>query len=255
MAAGPRVTTAPPLSPRANLSSFLAQQVLSLIREGDLKPGDRLPSAKDLAARFSVATPTMREALRRLQATGVIDIRHGSGIYVRRDRDRLMLSNPAYGELETHTILQVLDARVLIEPHLARARRPARRRVAAHGPRRARVARSPAPSRPCTSRTTATSRRTTISIWPSPASPATPSLMHVVEALVEIYSAELHLVDPTHSLVEIRARDHGNHQRVVAAIEAGDETTAAAAMHHHIDVARSTVATRLPSGAAETAVR
>src|SRR5262249_54109039 len=106
-------------APRPNLSTYLAQQVLSLIRERNLQPGDRLPSAKALAAQFAVATPTMREALRRLPATGVIDIGHGWGIYVRRDQERLMLSNPGYGALATHTILQVLDARLLIEPHLA----------------------------------------------------------------------------------------------------------------------------------------
>src|SRR5215217_702752 len=81
---------------RPNLSVYLSQQILNLIRDRHLKPGDRLPSAKDLAAQFSVATPTMREALRRLQATGIVDIRHGSGIYVRRDRERMMLSNPGY---------------------------------------------------------------------------------------------------------------------------------------------------------------
>src|SRR5215207_5164016 len=104
---------------RPNLSVYLARQVLAMIRDRNLGPGDRLPSAKALADQFSVATPTMREALRRLQATGVVDIRHGSGIYVRRDRERLMLSNPGYGALEHHTVLQLLDARLLIEPHLA----------------------------------------------------------------------------------------------------------------------------------------
>lgn len=104
---------------RPNLSTCLPHLVLSLIRDRNLQSGDRLPSAKAPAEQFAVATPTMREALRRLQATGVIDIRHRSGIYVRLDQERLMVSNPAYGVLETQTILQVLDARLLIEPHPA----------------------------------------------------------------------------------------------------------------------------------------
>ena len=112
-------TASPVQSARPNLSAYLAQQVLALIRDRNLGPGDRLPSAKALADQFQVATPTIREALRRLQATGVVDIRHGSGIYVRRERERLMLSNPGYGALEHHTVLQLLDARILIEPHLA----------------------------------------------------------------------------------------------------------------------------------------
>lgn len=251
MAAGPRVATAPSLSPRANLSTFLAQQVLTLIREGDLKPGDRLPSAKDLAARFSVATPTMREALRRLQATGVIDIRHGSGIYVRRDRDRLMLSNPAYGELETHTILQVLDARLLIEPHLTELA-ALRASAADIGELRLALADAEAALHFPDDRYIQANNDLHMVIARLAGNTV---LMHVVESLVEIYSAELHLVDPSRTLVEIRVRDHENHQRVVAAIEAGDGPAAAAAMHRHIDVARSTVAPRLTASDAETAVR
>ena len=246
MAAGPRVATAPTLSPRANLSTFLAQQVLSLIRDGDLKPGDRLPSAKDLATTFSVATPTMREALRRLQATGVIDIRHGSGIYVRRDRDRLMLSNPAYGELETHTILQVLDARLLIEPHLAEL---AALRVTEDDVTELHVALAAAESALHFPDDRYIQANNDFHMTIARMAGNT-VLMHVVESLVEIYSAELHLVDPSRTLVEIRARDHENHRRVVAAIEVADGPAAAAAMRHHIDVARGTLAPRL-AGATE----
>src|ERR1700736_4319034 len=77
-----------------SLSEHLGQLVLALIRDDAMEPGDRLPSVKDLAERFSVATPTMREALRLLQMAGTLDIRHGSGIYVRHAGSRLMLTNP-----------------------------------------------------------------------------------------------------------------------------------------------------------------
>jgi GntR family transcriptional repressor for pyruvate dehydrogenase complex len=102
-----------------SLSGHLAQQVLALIHEQALEPGDRLPSVKELAERFSVATPTMREALRLLQMAGSLDIRHGSGIYVRRLESRLMLTNPYAGSLSTATILNLLQARLLIEPPVA----------------------------------------------------------------------------------------------------------------------------------------
>ncbi len=102
-----------------SLSSHLAQQVLALIKDDRLQPGDRLPSVKELSERFSVATPTMREALRLLQMAGNLDIRHGSGIYVRRPQSRLMLTNPYAGSLSTETILNLLQARLLIEPSVA----------------------------------------------------------------------------------------------------------------------------------------
>jgi GntR family transcriptional repressor for pyruvate dehydrogenase complex len=223
---------------RPNLSTFLAQQVLSLIRDRNLQPGDRLPSAKALAEQFAVATPTMREALRRLQATGVIDIRHGSGIYVRRDQERLMLSNPAYGALETHTILQVLDARLLIEPHLAEL---AARRVGE--PEITEIAllldrSEQALARPDDGYVHANNA------FHSAIARASGNLVlaHVVESLIELYSTELHVVDPTSSLAEIRGRDHRNHQLIYEAIRDGDGSRAREAMIRHIEAARGTVA-------------
>lgn len=102
-----------------SLSSHLTREVLSLILEEGLQPGDRLPSVKELADRFSVATPTMREALRLLQMAGNLDIRHGSGIYVTRAEPRLMVTNPYTGTLSTGTILNLLHARLMIEPGVA----------------------------------------------------------------------------------------------------------------------------------------
>jgi GntR family transcriptional repressor for pyruvate dehydrogenase complex len=102
-----------------SLSEHLMQGVLALIREEGVEPGDRLPSVKELAERFSVATPTMREALRLLEMAGNLDIRHGSGIYVRRPESRLMLTNPYARSLDTGTILNLLRARLLVEPPIA----------------------------------------------------------------------------------------------------------------------------------------
>ena len=102
-----------------SLSEHLGQQVLALIRDEAMGPGDRLPSVKDLAEKFSVATPTMREALRLLQMAGTLDIRHGSGIYVRHPGSRLMLTNPYAGSMGPDAILNLLQARLLVEPPVA----------------------------------------------------------------------------------------------------------------------------------------
>lgn len=102
-----------------SLSAHLAESVLTLIRDEGLAAGDRLPSVKELAERFSVATPTMREALRLLEMAGNLDIRHGSGIYVRSSESRLMLTNPYARSLSTESILNLLQARLLIEPPVA----------------------------------------------------------------------------------------------------------------------------------------
>jgi len=103
----------------ASLSEHLTQEVMALVWAKKLAPGDRLPSVKELAERFSVATPTMREALRLLEMAGNLDIRHGSGIYARQPEARVMVTNPYARSLDTNTILNLLQARLLIEPSVA----------------------------------------------------------------------------------------------------------------------------------------
>jgi GntR family transcriptional regulator, transcriptional repressor for pyruvate dehydrogenase complex len=61
----------------------------------------------------------MRESLRRLQAIGIIDIRHGSGIYLKRRTQPIVLPNPHASQLSLKTVLDLLDAGLLIEPQLA----------------------------------------------------------------------------------------------------------------------------------------
>ncbi|UBU13293.1 FadR/GntR family transcriptional regulator [Nonomuraea gerenzanensis] len=104
---------------RPTLSDALTERMLELIRTGGHRPGDRLPSTRELSQRFAVTTPTLREALRRLEATGAIELRHGSGIYVGAAIERLVLPNPNMREVRTAQLLELLDARILIEPPLA----------------------------------------------------------------------------------------------------------------------------------------
>lgn len=110
---------APVRQVRLDRSHALSRQILELIGSRGLKPGDRLPTTRELALIFQVATPTIREALRLLQATDAVDIRHGSGIYAKQTEQRLMIANPHYGDLDGDAVMQLLDARLLIEPYLA----------------------------------------------------------------------------------------------------------------------------------------
>lgn len=56
--------------------------VRNLIEQGALRPGDRLPAERDLAAQVGVSRPTVRAGLRALAAIGVVQSRHGSGTYI-----------------------------------------------------------------------------------------------------------------------------------------------------------------------------
>ncbi|MFG6193337.1 FadR/GntR family transcriptional regulator [Nonomuraea sp. JJY05] len=104
---------------RPTLSDALTERMLELIRTGGHRPGDRLPSTRELSQRFAVTTPTLREALRRLEATGAIEMRHGSGIYVGADIERVVLPNPNMRDMHAAQLLELLGARIVIEPPLA----------------------------------------------------------------------------------------------------------------------------------------
>src|SRR5690606_1333243 len=104
---------------RRSLLEVLTSGLVRLIEEGNYQIGDRLPSVSALASHFGVATPTLREAARRLEATGTIEFRHGSGIYVSGDTRRLVIANPNRSDIGDVATLDVLDTRLLIEPELA----------------------------------------------------------------------------------------------------------------------------------------
>jgi GntR family transcriptional repressor for pyruvate dehydrogenase complex len=79
---------------RPSVSGWVSEQLLELIRVDELREGSRLPSVAALARSLSVAAPTVRESRRRLEALGVVEIRHGRGVYVRNPKSRVLLANP-----------------------------------------------------------------------------------------------------------------------------------------------------------------
>ncbi|OZM79132.1 FadR/GntR family transcriptional regulator [Pseudonocardia sp. MH-G8] len=101
------------------LSERLADQIVEIIRSERLAPGDVLASSRDLARRFEVTTPTVREALRRLEATGAVEFRHGSGTYVGPGVDRRLLANPHRPGTSPDAVLELVEARLVLEPSIA----------------------------------------------------------------------------------------------------------------------------------------
>ena len=60
----------------------VASAIMASIVGGNYKPGERLPSERDLAAAYKVSRPTIREAMIALEIRGLAESHHGSGIYV-----------------------------------------------------------------------------------------------------------------------------------------------------------------------------
>jgi GntR family transcriptional repressor for pyruvate dehydrogenase complex len=70
-----------PIKP-SKISDAISEQLKDLIRSGALKPGDRLPSERELVEQLGVSRPSVREALLKLEAKGMITSRQGGGTYV-----------------------------------------------------------------------------------------------------------------------------------------------------------------------------
>jgi DNA-binding FadR family transcriptional regulator len=79
----------PPMNERKTkgLPDRIYGDILNRIVEGEYKEGERLPTEHALAERFATSRPTVREALARLRADGIIATRHGSGTTVARRPD------------------------------------------------------------------------------------------------------------------------------------------------------------------------
>jgi GntR family transcriptional repressor for pyruvate dehydrogenase complex len=64
------------------LSQAVVRQIEQLILRGILRPGERLPSERELAERLQVSRPSLRDAVSQLQETGLLATKPGAGIYV-----------------------------------------------------------------------------------------------------------------------------------------------------------------------------
>jgi len=71
-----------PIRPK-KISEEIVGQIKQLISKGELKPGDRIPSERELATMLGVSRPSVREAIMVLEAMGFLESRQGGGTYVR----------------------------------------------------------------------------------------------------------------------------------------------------------------------------
>src|SRR5580693_3145933 len=77
-------------------SRRIADDLRAVIESGGLTAGQKLPSERELAARYGTARNTAREAFRLLEAAGLVDIEHGSGVFVHRPAPLIRLGSDRY---------------------------------------------------------------------------------------------------------------------------------------------------------------
>ncbi|WP_240416296.1 FadR/GntR family transcriptional regulator [Paenibacillus periandrae] len=94
----------------------IADQIKEQIVSGQLKPGEKLPSAKELSERFQVGRSTLREALSALKAMGLVEIHQGEGSYVRSIESQ-DVDLPVFDALlmNRETVIELIEARKALE--------------------------------------------------------------------------------------------------------------------------------------------
>jgi len=101
---------------RAALADQIAERILQMLKEKQLKPGDKLPPERELAIMMGVGRPALREALRALALMNVIEIRQGAGAYITElDTAQLVQHLDFVFSLSDATILDLFSARKIME--------------------------------------------------------------------------------------------------------------------------------------------
>ncbi|UOR10219.1 FadR/GntR family transcriptional regulator [Halobacillus amylolyticus] len=97
----------------------IVQQILQLIDDGKLEPGDRLPAERSLSEKLGCSRTSLREAFRVLESEGLIVSRVGGGRFVRGVDQRVKYNFNPIDTLEKSAILHFIEARETLEPKIA----------------------------------------------------------------------------------------------------------------------------------------
>ena len=102
--------------PRNALSEDIVSNLLALLKEKKLQPGERLPPERELAERLQVSRPSLREALRALSIMHVVETRQGSGTYISSLEPRRLVEHLDFVfALADSTYLSLFEARKVVE--------------------------------------------------------------------------------------------------------------------------------------------
>ncbi|NIQ94448.1 MAG: FadR family transcriptional regulator [Desulfuromonadales bacterium] len=105
-----------PIRPK-KISEEIVEQIKELISSGELKPGARIPSEREMASVLGVSRPSVREALMVLEAMGFVESRQGGGTYVRSLAETALadpLSN-LIGERTPRMLYALVEVRMGLE--------------------------------------------------------------------------------------------------------------------------------------------
>lgn len=98
----------------------IADQIGQLVAEGQLKPGDRLPSERELVEQFKVSRASIREAISALEMMGLVEVRSGEGTYIRQiNMDSVVAPLAWMLFIDKDTVQELYEARKILEVQAA----------------------------------------------------------------------------------------------------------------------------------------
>ena len=228
---------------RSSLADDLSEGLVALIHARDLQSGDHFDSVKALAKHFQVAVPTLREALRRLEATGMIELRHGSGVFVGPHVRRLVLPNPVTGVPTVGQLLALLEARLIFEPPIAATAAAVRDE---RGVRR--MTETLAEAQRCVAERDERLWAVNLDFHRALAAAAgNPVIAEVVESLLVVHALEQREILRIHGDVH---QDLDEHRAIADAVTGGDADAAARLTDEHLRSVISLIRRRLESAEA-----
>ncbi len=102
------------------LYESVIEQIMDLIRNRELKPGDKLPPERELAEKFSIGRGSLREAFRVLESRGLIKSKPGGGRFIREIIENgFTTTENIIMSLKKSSILELLEAREIFEIKIA----------------------------------------------------------------------------------------------------------------------------------------
>lgn len=104
---------------KTRLAEDVVKQIKELIRKKKFKPGSKLPSERRLMGELKISRSSVREALRILEIMGLIEVKPGSGIYVKNPVADVFLPLSSWLPEHKETLYNHFEARQVLEPRAA----------------------------------------------------------------------------------------------------------------------------------------
>ncbi|MBI5601935.1 MAG: FadR family transcriptional regulator [Deltaproteobacteria bacterium] len=105
---------------KTNLSEAVAQRLLSLISEGQVEPGGKLPSELELCGMLGVSRTAVREGIKALAGINVLTVLPGRGTFVNQTQDVMVDDRALQIALERETVKDLYEVRSVLDTGIAR---------------------------------------------------------------------------------------------------------------------------------------